>query len=205
MIGLDHHLEPPDRWRRIVRQAWHEGWRYFDWLGCVDDIGRSDTFRIVLVLRNLETPAAAPRLLATTVPRESPQLDSITSIFAGAGWHERETAELFGLEFVGGDPRRLLLDPSYSGTPLRKDEVLGARAAVGWPGAKEPGEGDAPAASSGAQPGQSGAQAAGRRRMVPPGVPDPAVWGDRDPELPPADPTEVATAAMGGRVRRRGR
>ena len=39
--------------------------------------------------------------------------------------------------------------------------------------------------------------------MVPPGVPDPAVWGDRDPDAGPASPDEVAESAVGGRVRRR--
>ena len=80
-------------------------------------------------------------------------------------------------------------------TPLRKDDVLAARTAEPWPGAKEPGEG--PAAGGGASPS--------RRRMVPPGVPAPEVWGDRDPALGPPDPAEVAAAVSGGRVRRRGR
>ena len=53
------------------------------------------------------------------------------------------------------------------------------------PGAKEPGE----------------TVAAGRRRLVPPGVPDPDVWGEREGE--PASPEEVAASVQGGRVRRR--
>lgn len=183
---------PPQLWERTVRQARQDGFGYFDWLGCVDDVGRSDTFRVLLMLRDLDRPTADPRLLRTSVPRDDPRLASIAQVFPGAGWHEREAAELFGVEFEGGDPRRLLLDPAYVGTPLRKDEVLGARTGIGWPGAKEPGEAD-----EGASPG--------RRRMVPPGVPDPAVWGDRDPELPPAGPGEVVESTGGGRVRRRGR
>jgi NADH-quinone oxidoreductase subunit C len=82
----------------------------------------------------------------------------------------------------------LLLNPEFSGTPLRKDEVLAARTGLDWPGAKEPGESDA---------------APNRRRMVPPGVPEPAIWGDRDASQQAADPAEVAESAVGGRVRRR--
>ena len=93
-----------------------------------------------------------------------------SGVFAGAAWHEREVAELFGVEFVGGERRRLLLNPEFEGTPLRKDEVLAARTGMNWPGAKEPGR-DAMASP-------------GRRRLVPPGVPDPAVWGDRDASQP---------------------
>ena len=178
---------PPEQWRERVRRARDDGFSYFDWLGGVDEIGRSGTLRVVLMLRDLDRPGAPPLLLLTDVPRERPQLDSIGALFPGAGWHEREAAELFGVEFVDGDPRRLLLDPSYVGTPLRKDEVLGARAGVSWPGAKEPGESGAP----------------GRRRMVPPGVPDPAVWGDRAASEAPADAAEVAESTVAGRVRRR--
>jgi len=184
-----------EQWLGAVRRARDDGFGYFDWLGCVDEIGRSATFRIVLVLRDLDRPEAPPMVLTTEVARDDPRLDSVGSVFAGAGWHEREAAELFGVEFVGGNPRRLLLSPDFSGTPLRKDEVLAARAATGWPGAKEPGEGDAPVS-------RPGAPAPSRRRMVPPGVPDPAVWGERDPALPPADPAEVAESAVGGRIRR---
>jgi NADH-quinone oxidoreductase subunit C len=38
---------------------------------------------------------------------------------------------------------------------------------------------------------------------VPPGVPEPAVWGDRPASAEPAAPAEVAASAVGGRVRRR--
>lgn len=173
-----------------VQTARDEGFGFFDWLGGVDEMGRTDTVRIVLLLRRSSGPEPRTRMLATNLPRTDPRLDSVGSVFVGAGWHEREAAELFGVEFVGGARRRLLLDPSYSGTPLRKDEVLAARAAQDWPGVKEPGESDA---------------SPSRRRMAPPGVPDPDVWGNRDPELPPATPAEVAASAVGGRVRRQRR
>ena len=42
-----------------------------------------------------------------------------------------------------------------------------------------------------------------RRRMVPPGVPDPEVWGDRAAEAPAAEPAEIAGALATGRIRRR--
>ncbi len=181
---------PPQEWLATVERARNQGFHYFDWLGCTDDIGRSDTFRITVMLRDLTAPGLSSRLLTSAVPRDVPVLDSIRTVFAGAGWHEREAAELFGLEFRGGDTRRLLLSPTFHGTPLRKDEVLGARAAISWPGAKEPGETDA---------------SPSRRRMVPPGVPDPDVWGDRDLAEAPAAAAEVAASATGSRVRRRGR
>lgn len=183
-------------WHDAVLAAYGEGWDWFDWLGCVDEIGVSDELRVVLSLRRLDDPAAAELLLACRVPRSEARLASIRDVFAGAAWHEREAAEEFGVELVGGDRRRLLLDGAVI-APLRKDEVLAARTEP-WPGAKEPGESDAGA-------GTAGSASPSRRRMVPPGVPAPDVWGDRDPVTPPADPAEVAASVTGGRVRRRAR
>ena len=177
----------PEEWLAAAEALRADGFEYFDWLGCVDEIGRRDCFRIVLVIRNLGQ-GAEPMMLSCLLPRDHPQIDSVQGVFAGAAWHEREAAELFGVDFVGGDHRRLLLSPGVEGTPLRKDEVLAARTAMNWPGAKEPGESEV---------------APNRRGMVPPGVPDPALWGDRDPAEPSADPAAVAESAVGGRVRRR--
>jgi NADH-quinone oxidoreductase subunit C len=177
----------PQDWPATVEVLRADGFDYFDWLGCVDEIGRRDCFRIVLVVRDL-AQRAEPRMLSCLLPRDNPRIETLSGVFAGAAWHEREVAELFGVEFVGGDRRRLLLNPEFEGTPLRKDEVLAARTGMNWPGAKEPGEADL---------------SASRRRMVPPGVPEPVVWGDRDPSQPPADPAEIAESATAGRVRRR--
>ena len=65
---------------------------------------------------------------------------------------------------------------------MRKDVLLGQRQSTTWPGALEPGE-------SGASPS--------RRKLVPPGVPDPAVLAD-----PEASAADVALSATGARVRR---
>jgi NADH-quinone oxidoreductase subunit C len=186
---------PAAGWREAVAAALAEGYTFFEWLGAVDEVGRADVLRVVVVLRHLERPAETRRL-STEVPRDGGTLNSLRGLVAGAAWHEREAAEMFGLTFAGGDGRRLLLAEEFEGAPLRKDAVLGARTGLAWPGAKEPGESAAPRAAG-------GAQAPGRRRMVPPGVPDPDVWGDRDPDAPPAGPDEVAGSAVGGRVRRR--
>ena len=129
---------PPKEWLSTVDAVKTAGFDYFDWLGCVDEIGRRDCFRIVLLVRNLAAKAE-PMMLNCWLPRDDPRIDTVRTVYAGAAWHEREIAELFGVEFVGGDSRRLLLNPEFEGTPLRKDEVLAARTGLDWPGAKEPG------------------------------------------------------------------
>lgn len=179
---------PSAQWREAVAAGKRDGYDYFDWLGAVDQIGHPGQFEagdFEVIVRLVDLGADRALLLRTVIPRDEPRLDSIADIFAGAGWHERESGELFAIEFVGGDPRRLLLSEDHVGAPLRKDAVLAARAGVEWPGVKEPGG------------------APSRRRMVPPGVPEPEVWGDRDPAAGEPDADEVARSAVGGRVRRR--
>ncbi len=53
---------------------------------------------------------------------EEPILDSLTDLWKGADWLERETFDMFGIRFAGHpDLRRLLLYPEFQGHPLRKD------------------------------------------------------------------------------------
>ena len=50
------------------------------------------------------------------------EIDSITSIWMGANWFERETYDMFGVTFRGHpDLRRILMYPEFVGHPLRKD------------------------------------------------------------------------------------
>ena len=66
---------------------------------------------------------------------------TITDLFGGADWHERETWEMFGFDFVGHPGlRHLYLPGAFEGFPLRKDFPLLAREIKPWPGLvdKEP-------------------------------------------------------------------
>jgi NADH:ubiquinone oxidoreductase subunit C len=165
------------------------GCTYFDWLSAVDEPGEG--FRVaahVVALPRAGAPGTAGgavrRLLVrTTVPHDAPALPTATGVYAGAGWHERETHEMFGVDFTG-HPHLvpLLLPDSFEGHPLRKDFVLAARVVKAWPGAKEPGESE-----------HGGPK---RRQMLPPGVPDPNEWGPFKGQLPPA-PARSARAARG--------
>lgn len=58
------------------------------------------------------------------VPRENPVIDTISDIWASAGWFEREAYDLLGIRYRGhADLRRLLLPEDWEGHPLRKDYV----------------------------------------------------------------------------------
>ncbi|HSL66807.1 MAG TPA: NADH-quinone oxidoreductase subunit C, partial [Actinomycetota bacterium] len=66
---------------------------------------------------------------------EAPMAPSISDLYAGANWHERETWELFGIHFEGHPQLvKLLLPEQFEGHPLRKDFVLMSRVAKPWPG-----------------------------------------------------------------------
>jgi NADH-quinone oxidoreductase subunit C len=171
---------PAGSWRDALRLARDElGFTYFDWLTAVDQLDDAAAPGFDVVCHLWSVDRREHLLVRTRVPRDVPQLASLTGVFAGASWHERETFEMFGVDFDGHpDLVPLLLPDGFEGHPLRKDFVLAARAAKAWPGAKEPGESDADASPS-------------RRKTRPPGVPDPADWGPRPPgsELPEVTPT----------------
>ena len=62
--------------------------------------------------------------LVADLPREAPEIDTVSGIWAGANWHERETFDMFGIVFRGHPYlRRILLDEDWPGHPLRKDYV----------------------------------------------------------------------------------
>ena len=97
--------------------------------------------------------------LRTTCPREEPRVPSLVGVFAGASWHERAAAEMFGVVFDGApDTRPLLLPEGGVALPLRKEHLLTARVELPWPGAEDP-----------AHSGEGGRPP--RRRLSPPGAP----------------------------------
>jgi NADH-quinone oxidoreductase subunit C len=58
-----------------------------------------------------------------------------TEVYPGASWHERETFEMYGIEFDGHPSlRKLYLPGDFEGYPLRKDYPLMARLIKPWPG-----------------------------------------------------------------------
>jgi NADH-quinone oxidoreductase subunit C len=154
---------PPARWLDALMGARDSGFIFFDWLTAVDELDTG--FAVVVHVYAMDS--GHHLLIRTVVSRESPRLASITALYPGANWHERETFEMFGVVFEGHpDLRPLLLPDEFEGYPLRKDFVLASRVVKAWPGAQEPGE----SADGDGLP-------AGRRRMRPPGVPEAGTWG----------------------------
>lgn len=56
-------------------------------------------------------------------------------VYPGANWHEREAAEMFGIDFLGHpNKRKLYLPATFEGNPMRKDFPLLSRRIKPWPG-----------------------------------------------------------------------
>ncbi len=76
------------------------------------------------------------RVIADGLPRDDPRVPSITFLWRGAEWAEREAYDMFGIIFEGNrDLRRIYMPPDYSSFPLRKDFYLADDAA------RSPGQG----------------------------------------------------------------
>jgi NADH-quinone oxidoreductase subunit C len=81
----------------------------------------------------------------------TPSVETLVPVYAGANWHEREAAEMFGIDFPGHPYLvKLYLPGGFEGHPLRKDFPLLSRRVKPWPGIVDvevmPGDDDGDAA-----------------------------------------------------------
>ena len=89
----------------------------------VSDAGQAGRFAVVY---HLQSVSNNQRLrLRAVLDDEVPRIDTVTSVWSGANWFEREAFDLFGILFNGHpDMRRILTDYGFIGHPFRKDFPL---------------------------------------------------------------------------------
>lgn len=88
----------------------------------VDYPGRSERFDVVY---HLLSPTQNLRIRVKLTTDESTLVPSVTDVFPGADWFEREAYDMYGILFSGHpDLRRILTDYGFDGYPLRKDFPL---------------------------------------------------------------------------------
>ena len=88
----------------------------------VDWPGRSPRFDVVY---HLLSPRQNMRIRMRVKTDEMEPVPSVTEVWPGAEWFEREAYDLYGILFTGHpDLRRLLTDYGFEGHPLRKDFPL---------------------------------------------------------------------------------
>jgi NADH-quinone oxidoreductase subunit C len=136
-----------DTWVETLRRARdEEGLSFFSWLAGIDwskDVEVGDTvaepdeleerFEVMCRLSSMENADGAQFI--TTLPKDDAVIDSITGLFGGAEWHERETHDMFGIEFTGNpNLSPIYLPEGFLGHPLLKSYPLLAREIKPWPG-----------------------------------------------------------------------
>jgi len=102
------------------------------------DLAGVDTGTEMWVVYHLWSPTSPDwlRVIAEGLSREDPRVPSVTFLWNGAEWAEREAYDMFGIIFEGNrDLRRMYMPPDYTSFPLRKDFLLPDDAA------RSPGEG----------------------------------------------------------------
>ena len=111
----------PENWLKIAKWLKSDEKLYFDSLQCNTGI---DLGEGVLESRyNLHSMKHLHKVeIRIKVSAEKPDIPSVEQVWRVADWFERETYDMFGINFIGHrDLRRILLPDDWEGWPLRKD------------------------------------------------------------------------------------
>ncbi len=135
----------PDAWVGAVTSARDDfELNFFSWLSAVDwanevSVGDApkeeveERYEVLCALGDLTDGNLV--IFSTNLDKEAPSIDSLVDVFQGAAWHERESHEMFGIDFPGNpDLSPLYLPDAFTGHPLRKSYPLLSREVKPWPG-----------------------------------------------------------------------
>jgi NADH-quinone oxidoreductase subunit C len=102
-------------WMRDEDELW------FKFLSSLTGVDKIDWFEVVYHLESFKHNHAIA-MKVRTFDRDNPAVPSVTSVWPGAHFQEREAYDLFGIVFKGHpDLRRIFLWEGFAGWPLRKD------------------------------------------------------------------------------------
>lgn len=136
---------PADQWADALTTARDDlDLVFFSWLSAIDwanDVEVGDTLkegideRIELLCTVGDLTEGRRVTFSTDLSNDKPSVSSLVEVYAGANWHEREAAEMFGIVFKGHpNLDHLYLLDSFIGNPLRKSYPLLSREVKPWPG-----------------------------------------------------------------------
>lgn len=93
-----------------------------------DNKDHEDGNKRFVVVYQMYSTTLHVRVRIKTLLDEHEQAMTVTDIFAGANWLEREVFDMFGITFKGHpNLRRILMDERFSGFPLRKEYPIKQR------------------------------------------------------------------------------
>ena len=91
---------------------------------CADFPEHPGRFRLAYHLLSLESGSRLR--LRVWAGADEPEVESVTSVWATANWHEREVYDMFGVRFRNHpDLTRIMMPLDWEGHPLRRDYPLG--------------------------------------------------------------------------------
>ncbi len=106
---------------RYLREEPDFGYHFLADMTATDE-GGEPRFEVVY---NLCSPEKGPRIRVKTRVAENESVPTLTGLWKGADWAEREIFDMFGIRFEGHpNLRRILMDYRWEGYPLRKDYPL---------------------------------------------------------------------------------
>lgn len=110
-----------NQWLPMAQKLRNEESLLFDYMFCLTCIDRMD--KLTMVYHLSSTIHRHNIVINTDLNRENPKIESVSSIWKTANFHEREVYEMFGVDFLNHPDLRLLILPDgWEGkNPMRKD------------------------------------------------------------------------------------
>lgn len=109
-------------WEKLSRFLKDDPRLLFDQLECITgiDTGNEGPLQSRYNLHSMELRHKVEIVISHD--RKNPKVSSVEQVWRIADWFERETYDMFGIEYVGHrDLRRILCPDDWEGWPLRKD------------------------------------------------------------------------------------
>jgi NADH-quinone oxidoreductase subunit C len=130
LAGQDWLQVAPEHARVTLAALKEQGYASLCFLSAVDHLATPvqqpppARYEVVYQLRNISTHHEVR--VRVFVPEDNPRVASIQDLFGPANWDERETWDMFGIEFEGHpDLTRILMPEDWVGHPLRRDFPVG--------------------------------------------------------------------------------
>ncbi|MBN8577439.1 MAG: NADH-quinone oxidoreductase subunit C [Cytophagales bacterium] len=116
-------LVPATSIAEVCQLLYHNPATYFDMLTCITGVDNGPQANAMEVIYHVYSiPLHQSLMLKVVLPRENPEVESVTDIWKSANWLEREVFDMFGIAFKNHpDLRRILMPADWKGYPLRKD------------------------------------------------------------------------------------
>jgi len=99
----------------------------FEHVSSVCGVDTKTAFQTVYHISSYQNKVVA-EIVVDNISYDQPEVESITPLWGGANWHERETYDMFGIRFLNHPKmERLLLADDFTFFPMRKDYIVGRR------------------------------------------------------------------------------